>query len=256
MPYDQFVIEQLAGDLLPQPTVSQKVATGFNRCNQTTNEQGSLEEEFLVRYAKDRLNTTASVFMGLTVKCAECHDHKYDPVSQKEYYQMLSYFNNIEGLAVGFPFDRSDPPLVAVVPESKNIRIDKLEEEMSSLEKKMEEIKKNAENDFFFWHYSQLSKPPEAPFTVAKLDSYYSFNEDKGNTTFNLINEHHSNIKGIISRTIGYRKKGLKFRASSFIDCLNLSEYNKDQAFTVGAWIKPEENSKGTVIAKYNFAFK
>lgn len=252
MPYDQFVIEQLAGDLLENSTVAQQVATGFNRCNQSTNEQGSLEEEFLVTYAKDRLNTTASVFMGLTVKCAECHDHKYDPVSQKEYYQLLSYFNNIEGVAVGYPFDRSDPPLVPVISDQKNRELNNLEKEIENLEAQMQEIKKTAENDFFFWHYSQLSKPPKAPFIIAKLDSYFAFNEESGNTAFNLITEHNCNIKGIMSRTLGKRKNGLKFRASSSVDCLDLSNYEKDQPFTVGSWIKPEENCEGVIIARYN----
>ena len=95
MGYDQFVIWQLAGDLLPNPTYQQKLATAFNRNHRTTQECGSLDEEFRVSYVVDRTNTFGKAFLGLTVECAQCHDHKYDPISQKEYYQLFAFFNQV-----------------------------------------------------------------------------------------------------------------------------------------------------------------
>ena len=96
MPFDQFTIEQLAGDLLPNATLAQKVATGFNRNHPTNSEAGEEEDEYRSAYVVDRVNTTATVFMGVTLACAQCHDHKYDPISQRDYYAFYSFFNNIK----------------------------------------------------------------------------------------------------------------------------------------------------------------
>ena len=95
MYFDQFTVEQLAGDLLPEATLDQKIATGFNRNHRINHEGGIIPEEFRVEYVVDRLDTTATIWMGLTVACARCHDHKYDPISQREFYELFAFFNNV-----------------------------------------------------------------------------------------------------------------------------------------------------------------
>ncbi len=94
LPFDQFVVEQLAGDLLPNPTVEQKIATGFNRNTQINQEGGIDLEQFRIEAVLDRVNTLGTALLGLTVGCAQCHDHKFDPIKQREYYQLLAFFNN------------------------------------------------------------------------------------------------------------------------------------------------------------------
>lgn len=109
MPFDQFTIEQLAGDLLENPTLDQILATGFNRNHRYNSEAGLVLEEFLLENAVDRVDTTSTVWMGLTVGCARCHDHKYDPISTKEYYQLVSLFDNVPESGRAVKFGNSEP---------------------------------------------------------------------------------------------------------------------------------------------------
>ena len=94
MPFDRFLVEQIAGDLLPNATQEQKIATGFNRNHVLTTEGGIIDEEYRVEYVADRVHTTATAVLALSLQCARCHDHKYDPISQREYYRFFAYFNN------------------------------------------------------------------------------------------------------------------------------------------------------------------
>jgi hypothetical protein len=115
LPYDQFITEQTAGDLLPSPTQDQRIATAFNRLCVQSNESGSNPEEFRWAQVFDRVKTNATVFMGLTLECAQCHDHKFDPLSQKEYYQFASFFNNIDELGLFSRFSNGTPSPTTIV---------------------------------------------------------------------------------------------------------------------------------------------
>ncbi|MFT5523768.1 MAG: hypothetical protein ACI9HK_001716 [Pirellulaceae bacterium] len=120
MPFDQFTIKQLAGDLLPASTLADKIATGFNRNHRGNAEGGIIPEEYRVEYVVDRVDTTFTVWQGLTIGCARCHDHKYDPISQREYYQLYSYFNNLEEMGRVLKEGNSPPYLKA--PTDQHLR--------------------------------------------------------------------------------------------------------------------------------------
>lgn len=139
MPFDQFVTEQLAGDLLPNATLDQKVATGFNRNHMITHEGGTIPEENLVNYAADRVRTTAEVFLGLTMGCAQCHDHKYDPISQRDYYRFFAYFNGLEDRGLdGNSGKNSAPKTQATSILGRNSsEADEIRSELESLEQQM-----------------------------------------------------------------------------------------------------------------------
>ena len=121
-PFDEFTIEQLAGDLLPEATLEQKVATGFNRCNVTTSEGGSIDDEYYVRYAVDRVETTATVWLGLTAGCAACHDHKFDPLTQREFYQLFSYYFSLTERAMDGNALLPPPSIKVATDEQKSLQ--------------------------------------------------------------------------------------------------------------------------------------
>ena len=134
MPYDQFVIEQLAGDLLPGATDDQILATTFNRLHPQKVEGGSTEEEFRVEYVADRTQTFATAFLGLTMECARCHDHKYDPISQQEYYQLFAFFNNIDESGLYSYFTRSVPtPTLALTSNAQKQSLAELQAKVDAI---------------------------------------------------------------------------------------------------------------------------
>ena len=134
MPYDRFVVEQIAGDLLPDATASQTIASGFNR-NTTYNEEGGADaEEFLVAYAVERASTTATVFLGITLGCAQCHEHKYDPFTQAEFYRFYAFFNSVAGERGATGHDIALPPLLSLPTNEQSEMLRRTHREIWNLE--------------------------------------------------------------------------------------------------------------------------
>lgn len=136
MPFDEFVIEQLAGDLIPGATRSQRIASGFNRNHVTSDEGGAISEEYLVEYAVDRVDTTSSVFLGLTVACARCHDHKFDPITHEDFYSLFAFFNSNEepGIYSQVPdAKRAHEPFMAAPSDAQEAAMERLREGLEDL---------------------------------------------------------------------------------------------------------------------------
>lgn len=137
MPFDQFTVEQLAGDLIPNATESQRIASGFNRNHMNTHEGGTILEECRVAYVADRVSTTALTWMGLTVGCAQCHDHKYDPVSQREYYELFAFFNTITDKGNDGNSGVNSVPFVPVYGEQQKAELERMQGAIGKLEAKL-----------------------------------------------------------------------------------------------------------------------
>nr|WP_286177926.1 PSD1 and planctomycete cytochrome C domain-containing protein [Rhodopirellula sp. JC639] len=125
LPFDQFVVQQMAGDLLPDRNFLTQVATGFNRNHRINSEGGSIPDEWIVEYVADRVETTGTVFLGLTMTCSRCHDHKYDPISQNDFYRLFAFFNNIDEAGLG-PNNGNSPPFIKVPKTWPNLTEDQL----------------------------------------------------------------------------------------------------------------------------------
>ena len=165
-PFDEFTLDQIAGDLLPEPTLDQLIATGFQRNNITTNEGGVVIEEYEAIYAKDRAETIGSVFMGLTVGCATCHDHKFDPISQREFYALTAFFRNTTQYVMDGNI--SDPPPTLVVPhEDDRETWYRLREEVGEIEDALAERLGSVEPAFAEWLASDAHREIEAPLGTA-----------------------------------------------------------------------------------------
>ncbi len=154
MPFDQFVIDQIAGDLLPGATVDQRIATGFNRMTTCNVEAGVHPEANRVNQVVDRVNTTATVFLGTTLECGQCHDHKYDPFTQRDYYRFFAYFNNTP-LEVkntsGVTWDFYGPTMDLPRDQATERRYDALEQQLAGLKAQRKEVVTSSEEEFQGW---------------------------------------------------------------------------------------------------------
>jgi len=174
MPFDQFTVEQLAGDLLPGATNEQKIATGFNRCNVTTSEGGVIPEEYFVHYTNDRVATMSTVWMGISMGCVTCHDHKFDPFEMKDFYQLYAFFNSLDGPVMDG--NRQDtPPVLKVFNAKQRNEIDTFNQQLAQLGKLLTSPIDDVDQAQQAWETTATSRLTEKPkWTTLHLDSFSS----------------------------------------------------------------------------------
>jgi hypothetical protein len=259
LPFDQFTIEQLAGDLLPNATLDQKIASGFHRCNITTNEGGVIEEEYRVLYARDRVETTGQVWMGLTVGCAVCHDHKFDPVSQKEFYQFSAFFNNTtQGVMDGNIKDT--PPIVPVPLDEDRERYEALDgliaQSQSAIQAQREQslpgfqsfLASEAERNAVLWQDLPSRESLETHIPLRSKDV----------RSIDVI--HLGQLQRVALDRDAILAPGhtgdvaWQVNAEAF-PSIPVGDFEKDQPFTASLWVKPAaDNQGGALIARMNEA--
>jgi mono/diheme cytochrome c family protein len=181
LPFDQFTIEQLAGDLLPNRTLDQQIASGFNRCNITTNEGGVIAEEYLVLYTRDRTETVSQVWLGTTAGCAVCHDHKFDPLSQREFYEMAAFFNNTTQGAMDRNI-KDTPPIVQVPRPEDRPRMEELKKLTVDHQRAIENRKSTARPEFDQWLASASIEQVAVQIPVNGMKLHARLGEGEGQT--------------------------------------------------------------------------
>lgn len=254
MPFDQFTIEQLAGDLLPNRTLDQQVASGFNRCNITTNEGGVIAEEYLVLYTRDRTETTSAVWMGLTAGCAVCHDHKFDPLTQREFYSLAAFFNNTtQGAMDG---NIKDTPPVLFVPRAEDRpKWDQLAKDLAETKKQIEVRKQSSKPDFDAWLAQATKEKIQelAPPTGLKFQAH--LNEGDGRTLHYTLDgqAREVSVPTGFGWTEGKSKtqKVFSLESGDTVEIADAGNFESDQGFTCSAWVRiPKRNLTGAAFSR------
>ncbi|HIA46477.1 MAG TPA: DUF1553 domain-containing protein, partial [Candidatus Hydrogenedentes bacterium] len=248
MPYNQFVTEQLAGDLLPNATQDQVLATAFNRLHRQTNEGGSVNEEFRVEYTSDRTQTFATAFMGVSLECARCHDHKFDPISQQSYYEMTAFFNNIDESGLYSHFTHATPT------PTLNLHKNDSKENHEALLKAISEAELSLRNEgsstakaFKKWRKKSKRFVPEmAPEIHLTFDDAPEKNK--------IINAAKEDSPGEVSGDYaltdeGKQNSAVYFTGESLVTIKNAGVYDRYHPFSISAWIYIEETLPHMVIA-------
>jgi hypothetical protein len=246
LPYDQFTIEQLAGDLLPDATTDQRIATGFNRNHMVTNETGIIEEEYRVGYVTDRLDTTTAVWLGLTVGCARCHDHKYDPISQRDYYQLFAAFNNIQetGLIKDVAPLSPAPAIMLPTPEQEKQLAD-LVAERKKVDARFRTFKPALVKEMAAWERTALDSLVAAPTTDSLV--HFDFDKDAADHGPKPVD---ATTSGTLSNTPGVTGNAGAFDATQYVEFTEPQPVERDRPFTLSVWIQPGSAPQGCVASK------
>ncbi|HTB13448.1 MAG TPA: DUF1553 domain-containing protein [Bryobacteraceae bacterium] len=220
LPFDQFARDQIAGDMLPNATREQKIATGFNRNHRANTEDGIVPEEYAVEYVVDRVETTSAVFMGATLGCARCHNHKYDPFTQKEFYQVFAYFNNIPEQGRAMKYGNSEPMIPAPT-NQQQAALDALDQKYRAAENALDKQETFIAKDQKHW---VQGLPAPAYWTPTRdLDTAASF----GRTSLASV-----------------------FDGKVFVNRPTVAKFDIEDRFTLSAWIYSDETPDGSVMSR------
>lgn len=253
MPWDQFLVEQLAGDLLPEATVSQRVATGFIRNHVLTTEGGIIEDEYHWEYVADRIHTTSTVFLGLSLQCARCHDHKYDPFSQRDYYRLAGFFNNVPDRIVSYSQGRMAEPLLKVPSKSQTAELEQLSRRETELQQLLV-ARSTAVTDAATAWAASLTEQQLAEMELAGLTHAFSLDESDGPFQDSTGRTAPAVLHGGGSSVPGHLGKAWQFTGSNWIAAAEVADFEADQPFTAAAWIRTEAGGSGTVFSRMDDA--
>ncbi len=240
LPFDRFTIEQLAGDLLPSPRREQLLATGFGRNHMINFEGGAIPEEYLVEYVVDRVETTATIWLGLTMGCGRCHDHKYDPISQKDFYRYFAFFNTIAEKGLDGRTGNAEPVLTLTTPHEKSL-VDELERSISAREKEMPESRVAALEGA----WEKTRKLPTA--SGDRLASHYEFDGHLADTSGGY--RHASIARGEVTYGEGMTGRSAGLSGETHVRFRDAFPLDRDQPFSLVVWLRWSNNKSMMALA-------
>jgi uncharacterized membrane-anchored protein YhcB (DUF1043 family) len=249
MPFDRFTVEQLAGDLLPHSTLDQKIASGFQRSNVTTDEGGVILPEVEAMYAKDRADTTGTVWMGLTVGCATCHDHKFDPISQKEYYSLTSFFRNTTQPTMDLNI-QDTPPAIHVPSAADRNKWEELTAQHKALLQQFDAERRGALRTIGAWLERGGPKPasyaPDSQVMALHVSDHVSVTRAGAVQPIAIPGE------VTVVEAPPAETKALRFRKGTKVTLAAVPEIDSDKPFTIATWISfPDSKEDSTAASQY-----
>ena len=270
--YDKFLSWQLAGDLLPHPTRDQRLATAFNRLHRQTNEGGSIEEEFRAEYVSDRVNTLGTAMLGLTLGCARCHDHKYDPVKQRDYYALYAFFNSIDESGIYSHFTRATPtPTLLLWPESQAAEACALKTKIAAAEAQVETLRRDAGKPFRAWLKADgkvLAPQPVARFAfdtitnnttpdslstnVAKLEDGPKLVSGAPNPVSASFKQDRQLAEAGLGAPTNF---ALQFSGDNQVACKEVGNFTRPDSFSFSLWLQPTERQDRAVVLHHSRAW-
>jgi len=239
MPFDRFTVEQIAGDMLPKPTLEQRIATGFNRNHRGNSEGGVIPEEYAVEYVVDRVDTTATVWLGLTAGCAKCHDHKYDPVSQREFYQLFAYFNNVPERGKAIKYGNS-PPYIKTPTRVQQVKLKMLETDVKLAAAEWSKLQPELAEAQTKWEAVLDSGRPIDWTLTRGLKAHFSLDAMPANGA--PMSTH-----GAVELVPGKIAQAMAFDGS-YLDAGDVGNFGFFDKFTVAAWIHPHDG--GAIVSR------
>lgn len=245
LPWDQFITWQLAGDLLPDPTRDQVLATTFNRLHRQTNEGGSVEEEFRVEYVSDRVNTMGTAFLGLTLECARCHDHKFDPISQRDYYRLSAFFSSIDESGLYSHFTRATPtPALLLWGNEEEQQHDSAVKAVRRAEEHLAKVRREASERFRKSAMASLPSSLPTPRPVA----YLRFEEIRNNTSPDAVTTNVARLSDNPKLVPGRIGQALEFSGDNSAVIPSAAHFGRTDPFTFSLWVKPTELQERAVV--------
>ena len=247
LPFDQFVIDQLAGDLLPDATREQKVASGFNRNHMINFEGGAIDDEYQVEYVVDRVEATSTAFMGLTMGCARCHTHKYDPITHKEFYQFFAFFNNVPERGLDGRTGNAVPFLLLPSPPQQ-AKLDQLAAAIKARETLLtDEVVTPAQDE---WERSFADKlpPVDRDGLVAHYELDGNFSDISGRY------QHGRTLVGEPTFDAGQIGRAVSFDGDTEVSFGNVGSFDRGDRFSLAVWLRPRGNQPMSVFQKIDDA--
>ena len=247
-PFDELTVEQVAGDLLPGATRDQILATGFLRNHRTNAEGGIVEEEFMVEYAADRAETTATVWLGLTVGCARCHDHKFDPITQKEFYQLFAYFNNLDERGLVYNFG-NDGPQIAAPTREQEAELTALTQAAAEAERRWEALAGTVHAARSAWQ-AGLAGGDTLDFPARNLLARFPLDDALEATALTGVDDAQKDLRPAPTEarfTEGLFGPAAAFDGQRYLEAGGIGGFQYDEAFTVSLWVRPEAANGGLI---------